>query len=539
MTPTPASILELDPDEHVVFADDLAGTPSLDAEPWLVLLVDADEHAHTQLRAACEDLKLAQQPVRCLGAYTAAEARARLLDNPTIAVVVIDLAAPTPDGGLQLARAIREDLANSTVRIVLQADRPEATPRSDVLDRHEINDCVVRNRTTPTVLASAVMLALRHYREVRGRRRSQDGLLNILKAAGDLFHQDHDDRIAERIVDGLVGLLERAPGIRNLRCLLATELDGTFRVHAHRHGDDSLLGRPVAAALPVAAARLLPRVLADRRGVFCTGGYIDVLTADGTPRHLIYLEWDRLDGASERNLVRMFMANATLVFHNLTLNQAIIATQKEIIHTLSEVVETRSSETANHVLRVGLLARQLAELYGLPSAEVEILAMTAPMHDIGKVGIPDAILRKRGALTAAERRIIETHTSVGHSILSRSDRHILHAAAIIALQHHERWDGTGYPIRLRGEQIHPHARITALADVFDALLQPRCYRPALPVDEVIGIVAAERGRAFEPRLVDLLLTNLDRFMAIRREHPDRPADLATLPGPPVAQCLLG
>ncbi len=524
MAPATSWSNELDPNEYVVFCDDGRNEPRADLDPLQILLVAGDDDAHRQVREALGRLTFVQQPVRIVSAYTATEARARLRDNPTIAVVVIGLALTSPGAGLQLAGAIREDLDNRFIRIVLQADRPEACPHREVLDRYEINDCVVAGPGSAAALKSAVMLSLRHFREIRRCRRSQDGLLDILKASGDLFTQDNIDLIAERIIDGLASLLARAPGIRDLRCLLATEIDGTFRVQSQRFWGHRLLGEPLAAVLPVNAARMLPRVLADRCGVFCTGGYIDVLSSDGTPRHLIYLEWDRLDGTSERNLVRMFMANATLVYRNLTLNQAIIDTQKEIIHTLSEVVETRSSETANHVLRVGLLARQLAELYGLPANETDVLGMTAPMHDIGKVGIPDAILNKQDALTAAERLVIETHTNIGHSILARSNRYIMQAAAVVALQHHERWDGEGYPRRLRGERIHLHARITALVDVFDALLQARSYRAALPIEEVVAFLAAERGRAFEPRLVDLLLTNLDRFTAIRRTHPDRQPD---------------
>src|SRR6056297_1232551 len=217
------------------------------------------------------------------------------------------------------------------------------------------------------------------------------------------------------------------------------------------------------------------------------------------------------------------MANAALGFRNLLLRQEIVDTQKEIIHTLSEVLETRSSETANHVLRVGLLAARLGELCGLPGPEVDILRMVAPMHDVGKVGIPDAVLNKPGKLDVDERRLIETHTTIGHSILARSDRRMLKAAAVVAQQHHERWDGGGYPEGLAGEDIHPHARITALADVLDALAQDRVYRAAMPEEEVFAIITAERGAAFEPALVDLFLGHWEEMVAIRRAHPDGPA----------------
>ena len=239
------------------------------------------------------------------------------------------------------------------------------------------------------------------------------------------------------------------------------------------------------------------------------------------------MQWDRLGSDTDRDLVRVFMANAGLAHRNLALRQEIVDTQKEIIHTLSEVVETRSSETANHVLRVGLVAARLGELYGLPAPEVEVLRMITPMHDVGKVGIPDAILNKPGALDDDERRLINGHTVIGHSILSRSERRMLRAAAVVALQHHERWDGSGYPNGLSGEDIHPHARICALADVHDAISQDRVYRPAMPEERVLEIITAERGRGFDPVLVDLFLANYSELRAIGEAHPDPMPETAT------------
>ena len=210
----------------------------------------------------------------------------------------------------------------------------------------------------------------------------------------------------------------------------------------------------------------------------------------------------------------------------------IIATQREVIHILGEVVESRSHETGNHIDRVAECAALLAELAGLNRRQCELLRMAAPMHDVGKIGIPDAILNKPGKLTDAEYEVMKTHAALGHAILSQSDRPILRAAAIVAHQHHEHWNGGGYPRGLAGEEIHIFGRIVAIVDVFDALTSDRCYRPAMPLSEALAIMTGQRGTQFDPELFDLFMRDLDRFRDLMEQHSN-PAALLASAGDPV------
>ena len=193
----------------------------------------------------------------------------------------------------------------------------------------------------------------------------------------------------------------------------------------------------------------------------------------------------------------------------------IIDTQRELIHTLGEVVESRSHETGNHIDRVAEGTARLARLAGLPPSECELLRLAAPMHDAGKIGIPDQVLNKPGKLTDEEFELIKTHTILGHQILAKSQRPILKTAALVALQHHERWDGSGYPQGLAGEDIHIYGRIVAIVDVFDALTSNRCYRPAMGLAEALAVMTEGRGSQFDAELFDLFLTNLDQFVDLR------------------------
>ncbi|MGO0059693.1 HD-GYP domain-containing protein [Brevibacillus fluminis] len=202
------------------------------------------------------------------------------------------------------------------------------------------------------------------------------------------------------------------------------------------------------------------------------------------------------------------------------LYQEIEETQKEIIFRMGEIGESRSKETGNHVKRVAEYSFLLATLYGMSPEEAELIKMASPMHDIGKVAIPDEILKKPGKLTEEEFEIMKTHTYIGYRLLKNSNRRILKAAAIIAYQHHEKWNGKGYPQGLSGEQIHLYGRITAVADVLDALASERVYKRAWDFDRVIDLFRQERGEHFDPVLVDLLLDHTDEFIAIKEAYRD-------------------
>ncbi len=202
------------------------------------------------------------------------------------------------------------------------------------------------------------------------------------------------------------------------------------------------------------------------------------------------------------------------------LNAEIIETQKEIIWKLSELVEVKSQETGNHVRRVAEFCRILALHTGLDREEADVLRLAAPMHDIGKVAIPDSILHKPGPLDEAEWAVMRTHAVIGYNLFKESKRPLLKCAAIIAHEHHEKFDGSGYPRGLKGTDIHLYGRIMAVADVFDALSSRRAYKEPWPMEKVRETMRGQKGKHFDPVLVDALEARIDEFMEIKKQFPD-------------------
>ena len=213
-------------------------------------------------------------------------------------------------------------------------------------------------------------------------------------------------------------------------------------------------------------------------------------------------------------------AYATESISTILMMEEINKTQKELIYRMGVIAEERSEETGLHIKRVSEYSYLLAKLYGLPEKECVVLRDVSPMHDIGKIGIPDAILNKPGRLNDTEMKIMKTHVQMGYNILDSSDLPLLQAASIVAHEHHEKYDGSGYPRGTIGEDIHIYGRITALADVFDALGSERVYKKAWDDIRIFKLFEEEKGKHFDPKLIELFMENKEKFFAIRNEFTD-------------------
>lgn len=227
-----------------------------------------------------------------------------------------------------------------------------------------------------------------------------------------------------------------------------------------------------------------------------------------------------------KNHLELHRAKKQLKAHNINLNAKLKSSskqhfselelaQKEIIFVLSELMESRSTETATHVQRVALTSELLAKLDDrLNEEHVKIIFLASPLHDIGKILIDDSILHKNGSLTKDEFTIMKKHSSYAFNVLKKSKQNLIKAAAIIAHQHHENYDGSGYPRGLKGDEIHIFGRIVAIADVLDALTHKRVYKDAWSFEDAVQFIVDNSGVKFEPKLVELFKNNLDTFKEI-------------------------
>lgn len=192
----------------------------------------------------------------------------------------------------------------------------------------------------------------------------------------------------------------------------------------------------------------------------------------------------------------------------------------EVIQRLGRASEYKDNETGMHVMRMSHYSRVIAEAYGFSKADTNNLFSAAPMHDIGKIGIPDSIMLKPGKLTEEEFSIMKRHPEIGAEILGESDSGLIALAKVVSLTHHEKWDGSGYPNQLKGENIPIEGRIVALADVFDALTSVRPYKDEWPVEKAMEFIHSQKGKHFDPELVDCLEQQLDKILDIKERWKD-------------------
>ena len=241
-----------------------------------------------------------------------------------------------------------------------------------------------------------------------------------------------------------------------------------------------------------------------------------IASANALRRRQLEIE-NRVHRQHLENMVAERPSDLTATVERLSrTQQALRASQEEAIRRLALAAEFRDATTGAHISRMSRTCELLAERAGLGQERAELIRIASPMHDIGKIAVPDEILRKPGKLTASEMDEMRKHPAIGSEILAGSDSELLRLGGLIALTHHEWWDGTGYPSKLVRDEIAIEGRIVAIADVFDALTSERSYKPAFEVDHAVAIMTEERDSHFDPALLDIFLTLVDEVVGLAR-----------------------
>lgn len=512
--------------DELIFAEE---TPEILDEPlgtpWKLLVVDDDSFVHKVTAMVLEDYKFEDCGLHILQAHSAHEGKQVLLDHPDIAVILLDVVMETPQAGLDLADWIRNELGNTMIRIILRTGQPGEAPEQEVIFKYDINDYKEKSELTSQKLATTVTTAIRSYRDIRTIERNRAGLAQIVEASPAIFKTQSLGDFASGVLSLLSStisqeddtILARASG------LAASRLNGEYEIIASTGAFESDRGQHLGALNDENAISCIERAAKEKRNIYSRNCFAGYYRTAGGSENVIYLRGVGTIQPEDQDLIEIFSSNISVAFDNIDLNRAIADTQRELLFTLGEVVETRSSETANHVRRVAEYSHLLALKVGMSLEEADCLKLASPMHDVGKIGIPDAVLLKPDKLDEAELNVIKTHSRIGYEILKGSDRPVLRAAATIALEHHERWDGKGYPEGLKGDQISIEGRITMLADVFDALGTNRIYKEAWPIERVLAFITENSGKLFDPNLVELFMGELDSILEIRDRFPDDPA----------------
>ncbi|WNR42171.1 DUF3369 domain-containing protein [Paenibacillus roseipurpureus] len=508
--------------DELLFAAEDDESPSLanvEHDPWIVLIVDDEKQIHQVTKMVLQDFEFAGRKLEFHSAYSAYEAKQLLMQYPQTALVLLDVVMEYEDAGLHIVKFIRDELANQAVRIILRTGQPGQAPERTVIMEYDINDYKEKTELTSQKLFTSVVTALRSYRDIKTIEKSRVGLEEIIKSSATLFELQSMKKFASGVLTQMTSIVNLHKNA--IHCSFAVT-KGVEDIYILAASGDYATNQDARArdVVPPEVLGEIELAFQNRKSSFAADRFVIYFQSKMGMENVIYMNGFNALSEWEHYLVDIYCANVSVAFENIYLNNELESTQQEIIYTMGEITETRSQETGHHVKRVAEYSRLLALKYGLGEQEAEIIRLASPMHDVGKVGIPDAILNKPGALTTEEFEVMKTHANLGYEMLKHSNKKVLHAAAIIAHQHHERFDGSGYPQGLAGEDIHIYGRITALADVFDALCSDRVYKKAWELDRVIDQLRSERGKHFDPEIVDLFLHHLDEFITIKEKYKE-------------------
>lgn len=511
--------------EDALFAEDDTSQPEggeTNATPWHILIVDDEESIHQITEMVLRTFTFKDRPLKISKAYNAAEAITFMEENHDVALAIVDVVMETDHAGLDLVHHIRNTMENRYTRLVLRTGQPGQAPEESIIHDYDIDDYKDKTELTSAKLITLMYASLRAYDVICTLDQHRHSLEQVVQASTDIFETSNLSHFTSAVLRQICVLLE-----------LKTATIYCTSINEESEDDEQAYYKVLAAsdrtqpnkelnfdALPAPVYKAFKGALNEKRSFCDEHHYVGYFATSHGSENLLHVEIGHELTEMDRQVLDIFASNVAVTYENLLLRDEIIDTQRELTYLLGEAVEQRSKETGSHVKRVAQYSHIMALQSGLSEEVAELIRLASPLHDVGKIGIPDRILKKPGKLDKDEWEIMQTHAQLGADILSRSNNEVIEMASIIASQHHERWDGNGYPNKLKGEEIHIAGRITAIADVFDALGSKRCYKEAWPLDDIMEEIDKNKGTQFDPALVDILHKNLDIFVAIRDAYPD-------------------
>jgi len=487
-------------------------------EPWNILLVDDEQGVHDVTKMVLRDFKFDGRPLNIISAHDGAQGKEIMSNRDDIALAIVDVVMESDTAGLELVRDIREELQNNYTRLVLRTGQPGQAPEEDVITNYDIDDYKDKTELTSNKLVTLLYASLRAYRDICMIDTHRRSLEQVILASTEIFEANSLRMFASAVLQQICNLLHLKGAIFYCTSLNEDFNDcENYRVLAVS-GDLEEFETKNKSELPSQVLNSFDYALNKKQSYINGDTYTGYFSTSLGSENLLYVSLERELKDVDKQLLDIYASNVAVTYENLLLRDEILDTQKELAYLLGEAVEQRSKETGSHVRRVAHYSYILAIKYGLDEKEAQLIKLASPLHDVGKIAVPDNILKKPAKLNADEWAIMQSHAQVGADILHSNDNEVIKMGSIIAGQHHEKWDGTGYPNGLKEDAIHIAGRITALADVFDALGSDRYYKKAWPMDEVLAEIDKQKGKQFDPKLVEILHENLDEILAIRNAY---------------------
>lgn len=501
-----------------------------DVDYCKIVIADDEEEVHKMTKLVLKGFEQEGTKLQFFDTYSGHETIEFLNQNRDVAIVLLDVVMEEDDSGLKVIKYLRETLKNDVTRVVVRTGQPGKAPEEKIVVEYEVDDYKSKTELTVQKLYSMMHLCLRAHRNIKQLSHSKEGLYKVISASQELFRYHSFAEFMNGMLMQVISLygfddsMDSGNGIKNLfNGFAAIQMMDSVKILAATGKYNGAIGK-------VLTPELCTPELINLMTTVAKGDESELIIRQGDLLLIYKRSVDQLTGnyvvlETELNpdnidIIKLFLENFSLAIDNFMLHMNTSETQNEIIFRISEIVENRCDATANHLRRVSNISKMLAEKLNYNEDMCNSIMMASALHDVGKIGISDEILLKPAKLTPDEYEIIKKHTMIGYNILRGSKLKLLNMAADIALYHHERYDGQGYPMGKMGGEIPKECEIVAVADVFDALISERCYKPKWPVNDVVNYFRECRGTQFAPDVVDVLLSNLEQVLSIVWSYSD-------------------
>ena len=514
-------IFDDDDDDKLIFSDDPDVPVQESGEPWLIAIVDDEEQIHEVTKLALGHFRYNGQPLKFLSAYSAKEGIELFRQHHNIAICLLDVVMETEQAGLDMVKDIRA-MNNHFTRIVLRTGQPGQAPEEKVITEYDINDYKEKTELTRPKLITLMHSCLKTYEYIVNQEQVRIGLEHVIDATSKVFNKNFIDEFVSGILTQMSSLFNFGQDSAMIKVpdgFAGHEENNQLKIISGLGEYEHLENQSLEKIIPEKLYEQLVHQVQKFQVIHNDRCFIASYISQHNARYFLLLSGDIGNYTSlQYRLVTVFCHNVLMAFENLYLKSEVEDTQWEMVFMLGEAVETRSKETGYHLKRVAELSHMLANTIGLDEHTAELIRQASPLHDIGKIAIPDAVLNKPGKLNEEEWEIMQTHVTAGYNMLRKSKKEVMQTASFIARDHHERWDGAGYPDGLSTTDISIEGRITAVADVFDALASKRCYKEAWNMTEVFDYMQESSGTQFDPKLIEALMKIKDDVLSLYEQY---------------------
>ncbi|WP_440875346.1 HD domain-containing phosphohydrolase [Thalassotalea sp. PLHSN55] len=488
---------------------------------WRILVVDDDDSVHQVTKLVLSNTEIENRQLEITSVYSSEEAQKVLSNDSSYCMAFVDVVMETDHAGLELVEWIRKDLKNQAIRLVLRTGQAGTAPESKVIREFDINDYKEKTDFTSGKMITTVYASIRAYRDIMTIQRSLDAFKQLIKATHDLLKIEQFKPFASAALNHLLTLMDvESSALYIARSQVDFELERSDMIIACTGKYFSESSSLESSDISQSVKDIITQVFHSQSHFLGDDCFVGYYETGANVASVLYIEFEDDAEHFRANLAELYASNVALILEKITKQQEVERTQKELLYVVSESIEARSKETGAHVRRVADICELLALKLNLSTSFIDAIKLAAPLHDLGKIGIPESILHKPGKLNDEEWETMKKHAEIGGELLAKSNSSISKLGSRLARYHHENWDGSGYPEGLSGLDIPIEARIMAISDVFDALGSNRCYKSKWDNDAIKQFLIEEKGKKFDPTMIELFIESFDEFAAIRANYPD-------------------